>query len=80
MSEASEKRIIDRTAEPLTVESLTRKLRDCGLEEGQTVLVHMAMMANANGCATKRSTPPQRFWRTRRGIRQNTRRRCAANR
>lgn len=39
----SEKNIIDRTAAPLTVISLTEQLRDCGMAEGQTVLVHMAM-------------------------------------
>jgi aminoglycoside 3-N-acetyltransferase len=39
----SEKNVINRTATPLTVTSLTEKLRACGLEEGQTVLVHLAM-------------------------------------
>ena len=39
----SEKNIIDRTATPLTVPSLTEQLRSCGLAEGQTVLVHLAM-------------------------------------
>ena len=39
----SEKNIIDRTEFPLTVASLSEKLQDCGLAEGQTVLVHMAM-------------------------------------
>jgi aminoglycoside 3-N-acetyltransferase len=38
-----EKNIIDRTAAPLTVISLTKQLLACGLAEGQTVLVHMAM-------------------------------------
>jgi aminoglycoside 3-N-acetyltransferase len=35
--------IINRTDTPLTVESLAGHLRDCGLGEGQTVLVHLAM-------------------------------------
>jgi aminoglycoside 3-N-acetyltransferase len=39
----SEKSVIDRTVTPLTVTSLTEQLRSCGLEEGQTVLVHLAM-------------------------------------
>jgi len=39
----SEQKIIDRTQTPLTVESLTAALRACGLAEGQTILVHMAM-------------------------------------
>ena len=39
----SEKSVVDRTATPLTVASLTGHLRACGLAEGQTVLVHMAM-------------------------------------
>ena len=39
----SEKNIIERTATPLTVTSLTEQLRACGLAEGQTVLVHLAM-------------------------------------
>jgi aminoglycoside 3-N-acetyltransferase len=39
----SEKNIIDRTEFPMTVASLTEKLRGCGLAEGQTVLLHMAM-------------------------------------
>ena len=38
-----EKDIIDRTDTPLTVASLTDKLRENGLAEGQTVIVHMAM-------------------------------------
>ena len=38
-----EKEIIDRTTTPLTVTSLTEQLRACGLAEGQTILVHMAM-------------------------------------
>lgn len=39
----SEKKIVDRTKTPLTVASLTANLQRCGLAEGQTVLVHMAM-------------------------------------
>lgn len=39
----SEKSIIDRTAAPLTVATLTERLRACGLAEGQIVLVHLAM-------------------------------------
>lgn len=39
----SERNVIDRTCAPLTVSSLTGKLRACGLAEGQTVLVHLAM-------------------------------------
>jgi aminoglycoside 3-N-acetyltransferase len=39
----SEKDIIDGSAAPLTVASLTEQLWACGLVEGQTVLVHMAM-------------------------------------
>lgn len=39
----SEALIIQRTETPLTAESLSEKLRACGLAEGQTVLVHMAM-------------------------------------
>jgi aminoglycoside 3-N-acetyltransferase len=39
----SEKNTIDRSTTPLTVTSLTEHLRACGLAEGQTVLVHMAM-------------------------------------
>jgi len=35
--------IIKRSAAPLTVASLTEQLRACGLTEGQTVLVHLAM-------------------------------------
>jgi aminoglycoside 3-N-acetyltransferase len=38
-----EKDVIDRTATPLTVTSLCERLLACGLAEGQTVLVHMAM-------------------------------------
>src|SRR5215212_7958596 len=34
---------IARTQFPLTTESLAAELRACGLQEGQTVLVHMAM-------------------------------------
>ena len=36
-------RSVDRSATPLTVTSLTEQLQTCGLVEGQTVLVHMAM-------------------------------------
>jgi aminoglycoside 3-N-acetyltransferase len=39
----SEKTTIERTSAPLTVSSLTREFQACGLAEGQTVLVHMAM-------------------------------------
>ncbi len=39
----SEKNVIDRTTIPLTVTSLSEQLRACGLVEGQSVLVHMAM-------------------------------------
>jgi aminoglycoside 3-N-acetyltransferase len=39
----SEKDIILRSATPLTVSSLAEQLRACGLAEGQTVLVHLAM-------------------------------------
>jgi aminoglycoside 3-N-acetyltransferase len=39
----SEQTIVERTSTPLTVPSLTEKLRACGLAEGQTVLVHLAM-------------------------------------
>jgi aminoglycoside 3-N-acetyltransferase len=39
----SDKNVIERTDTPLTVESLAEHLRQCGLAEGQTVLVHMAM-------------------------------------
>jgi aminoglycoside 3-N-acetyltransferase len=39
----TEKEIVERSATPLTVTSLAEHLRACGLEEGQTVLVHMAM-------------------------------------
>jgi aminoglycoside 3-N-acetyltransferase len=38
-----EKEIVERTAAPLTVASLSEELRACGLAEGQTVLVHLAM-------------------------------------
>lgn len=38
-----EKDFYARSAAPLTVTSLTEQLRACGLAEGQTVLVHMAM-------------------------------------
>jgi aminoglycoside 3-N-acetyltransferase len=40
MSEGS---VVERTATPLTVTSLTEQLRACGLAEGQTVLVHLSM-------------------------------------
>lgn len=39
----SERDVVERTLTPLTVTSLAAKLRDCGLAEGQTVLVHLAM-------------------------------------
>ena len=39
----SETSLIERTTTPLTVTSLTKHLQACGLAEGQTVLVHMAM-------------------------------------
>ena len=39
----SERSVIERTSTPVTVASLTDQLRACGLAEGQTVLVHMAM-------------------------------------
>jgi aminoglycoside 3-N-acetyltransferase len=39
----SERDIVERTATPLTVASLTGHLRACGLAEGQTVMVHLAM-------------------------------------
>lgn len=39
----SELDLIQRTTTPLTATSLAEKLRECGLAEGQTVLVHMAM-------------------------------------
>ena len=50
----SEKDVLDRTSAPLTVSLLTEKLRACGLAEGQTVLVHLAMsklgwIVGANG-------------------------------
>ena len=38
-----EKDVIERTVTPLTVTSLAEQLRACGLAEGQTVLVHLAM-------------------------------------
>jgi aminoglycoside 3-N-acetyltransferase len=38
-----EREIVERTATPLTVASLTGHLRAWGLEEGQTVMVHLAM-------------------------------------
>ncbi len=40
MSEAG---LITQTTAPLTVTTLTQQLRRCGLAEGQTVLVHLAM-------------------------------------
>jgi len=39
----SEKKVIERTATPLTVTSLADRLRSCGLAKGQTVLVHLTM-------------------------------------
>ena len=39
----AENELIDRTITPLTVTSLAQQLRKCGLDEGQTVLVHLAM-------------------------------------
>lgn len=39
----SEKDVIERTQTPLTVDSLCERLHACGLERGQTVLVHLAM-------------------------------------
>jgi len=39
----AEKDVIERTPLPLTVDSLVERLRGCGVEAGQTVLVHMAM-------------------------------------
>ncbi len=39
----SEEAVIARTSEPLTAAALAEQLRACGLAEGQTVLVHMAM-------------------------------------
>ncbi|MFN8467783.1 MAG: AAC(3) family N-acetyltransferase [Caldilineaceae bacterium] len=41
--EASEAALVARTTEPLTAAALAERLRACGLAEGQTVLVHMAM-------------------------------------
>ena len=35
--------IVDRTAAPLTVESLVDQLRACGVEAGQTLIAHVAM-------------------------------------
>lgn len=40
MSEAT---IIGRTKTPLTVKTLTKQLQACGLGDGQTILVHLAM-------------------------------------
>ena len=39
----SEEDVIERSATPLTITSLTQQLRVCGLAEDQTVLVHLAM-------------------------------------
>ena len=39
----SEEGVIERSATPLSVSSLTNQLQACGLTEGQTVLVHLAM-------------------------------------
>ena len=39
----SEEGIIERSATPLSVPLLTDQLQACGLTEGQTVLVHLAM-------------------------------------
>jgi aminoglycoside 3-N-acetyltransferase len=39
----AEKEIVDRTAAPLTGSALANALRACGLAEGQTMLVHLAM-------------------------------------
>lgn len=39
----SEEKVIQATAFPLTRKSLAENLRACGLAEGQTVLVHMAL-------------------------------------
>lgn len=39
----SEELLIARTEMPLTAESLAENLRRCGLAEGQTVIVHLAM-------------------------------------
>jgi aminoglycoside 3-N-acetyltransferase len=39
----SEKKVIDQTEYPFTVQSLAAALGDCGLAAGQTVLVHLAM-------------------------------------
>lgn len=38
-----EAEVVARTQLPLTAESLAAELRACGVQEGQTVLVHMAM-------------------------------------
>ncbi len=38
-----EQDIIERSKSPLTVTSLAENLRSCGLAEGQTILVHLAM-------------------------------------
>jgi len=42
-----EKENIERTDTPLTATSLSAQLRDYGLAEGQTVLVHMAMCCSS---------------------------------
>lgn len=39
----SEQSVIERTHTPLTVTSLAEQLRACGLADGQTILVHLAM-------------------------------------
>jgi aminoglycoside 3-N-acetyltransferase len=39
----SEQTVIERSTTPLTIPSLAPQLRACGLAEGQTVLVHLAM-------------------------------------
>ena len=39
----SEEEVLKRTSAPLTAFSLAEKLQACGVAEGQTVLVHMAM-------------------------------------
>lgn len=39
----TEREVVERTAAPLTVASLAEELQACGLAEGQTVLVHLAM-------------------------------------
>lgn len=39
----SERDVVERTPNPLTVDALAEQLRACGLAPGQTVLVHLAM-------------------------------------